>query len=329
MKHLVYLVIAFCAVLTACSGTDSKSPASVADRFRPNGIDSAQAVNIKRMDIEIGRKYMDMIPGKQGEFILNNSRELTALGQIMGFDSIDERTVELWATWPATTAFLPEVEKIFPDISTEEQKLGRIIKVAEYNNIPLPAHKFVAVTWGLRQSIVFNDSIMFIALNHYLGPLNRAYNGWPQYERQLKTRDMLPLDMAEAITATAMPYNSTKQDVYSHLLYNGAMALAKMAMVPGATEEMALGLMPQEYAWAKENAEKMKKALAADNNLYSTDAELIHSLFALRPSTPLFGQDSPGRAARYVGYQLTLEYLQKHPDATLEFLLSPAYYDRL
>ena len=168
----------------------------------------------------------------------------------------------------------------------------------------------------------------FVALNHYLGSDSPAYEGWPEYKKKLKNRRMIPVDMAEALTATAYPYEAEGENtVLSRLLYEGSLAVAKEAMVPSAPLSDILGFTPAEMADIKKNESVMWKRLVADNKLYSTDAELISNLFDLRPTSSVISPDAPGRAVRYIGYRIVRAYLAENPDATLAFILSPAFYD--
>lgn len=316
------VAVMLAAIVAACSSDKDANPV---DRFRPYGLASASPHNITRLDCKI-RDYITLDSAHRADMIRTQYRQLHGFGLIYG-DSVENRSLAMWSTWPATTAFMPHVEKIYTDIAAEEAALGKILTVANRNGLDVPANDYATVTWGLKQSMAFVDSVMYIALNHYLGPLNEAYTGMPDYIRRLKTRDMIPVDMAEALVATAYPYRPIgDKTVLSYLLYNGALAVAKQAMVPDAPLCSVLGFTPQQLNDIQQHERLMWQRLVIENRLYSTDAALIHDLFSLQPSTTTISPDCPGRAVRYIGYRIVTDYLKNNPSATLKQILSPAFY---
>jgi len=289
--------------------------------------DAVVPTPIARFDLEI-EQYINLDSAARVEFLDRESRRLDAFAVAVGLDTVSNTSVALMSTWPATTEFAPEVNKIYTDLDAEQKALGRIRAVAEDNGIVLPANDFVAVTWGKPQSIGFVDSVMMIALNHYLGPLNKAYNGWPEYMRRLKSRDMIPVDMAEALVATARPFDAKGDEtVVKRLIYEGALAVAKERMVPGTSLSAVLGIAPERIDDVVKNEAFMWRQLTTDNRLYSADAAIIDGLFRLQAITPSISPDAPGRAVRYIGYRIVKNYLFARPGTTLDELLSPEFYN--
>lgn len=321
----ITVVLAVASVFVACGSSGQDRDKSLIGRYSVAENTAPDPVPIARLDRDI-QNYINLGSDARAAFIQSQYRRLNGFGEIVG-DSVSDSSVALWSTWPATTMFMPEVEKIYTDLKAEEAALGRILSVARRNNLSVGARDFVAVTWGKPQSIIFNDSIMYLALNHYLGPLNEAYNGWPEYKRRLKTRDMIPVDMAEAIVATAYPYGPTGDDtVLSRLLYNGAMAVAKQAMVPDASLSAILGFTPEQLADIQANESTMWQRLVSNDMLYSTDAGVHDDLFSQKAQSTSISPDAPGRAVRLIGYRIVMDYLAANPDTKLSDLLSPDFY---
>lgn len=307
--------VALTALLASCTGDDKTETAP------------AEPQPISRLDVVI-EQYAELDSVDRAEVIDSERSRLQAFAVAVGIDTINDATVTTMSTWPATVDFAPAVNAIFTDLKAEEAALGNILAVARTNSLSLPANDYAAVTWPKRQSIGFADSVMMIALNHYLGADHEAYTRWPQYMRRLKTRSMLPLDMAEALTATAYPFNPDGDvTVAKRLLYEGALAVAKERMVPGAQLADVLGIDPERFDDVVSHEGFMWRQLTAANRLYSADQAMLDDLFTLRDVTPSISPDAPGRAARYIGYRIVKSYLTKHPDASLKTLLSPDFYD--
>lgn len=229
----------------------------------------------------------------------------------------------------AVAAFAPETAKAFPDLKTLRDTLGMILHNATSKGLELPHRNYATVVWSDRKSIVINEPYIFVALNHYLGSNHPAYSGWPQYIRASKTPQMLPYDLTEALIAEAYPYKSivaSRRTVLSRLLYEGALAYAKMQVVPQATEARALGYDDATMADIKSNETFIWKHIIEGRMLYSTDATLIDKLFEPAPQTYIISPDAPGRAIRYIGLNIVKSYLKNYPETTLAQILSPSFF---
>jgi hypothetical protein len=286
-------------------------------------------VKITRLD-QIVSRYNSHDTTARIDTFKRYESQLTGLLQIVGFDSINARTVSLWANMLPVQIFSPAIDSIFTDIAPIEQSLGYILANARQRGLSIPNYTYNAVAWGRDKSIIINDKNFYIALNHYLGQHHEAYHGWPEYKRVMKNQEMIPYDMAEALVATAYPYKpKNTPSVYSRLLYDGAIIYIKTQLVHDADTRLALGFTLRQMDEIQQNVTRIWNTISADNGrmLYSTDPVLIGDLLNPRPySTPL-SKAAPNRAARIVGLGIIQAYLDHNPDTPLADLLSPDFYD--
>lgn len=318
----ILLFQAFSAIFFSCGDKDAVPPFAL-----PGGTE-VQPAEVVRID-EMIAGYGDMDSASRAGLIASNYEMLLTYGRIADdVDTVDNVTMLSWSGSRVSEMFEPLVRKAFPSIEPVETAFGRILETARANDLELPADRFAATVWGRHKSIIINDSIStaFIALNHYLGADSPAYEGLPAYLRDLKTPAFVPVDMAEALVGTAYPYESEQGTVLSRMLYEGALAVAKRAMVPEASSAEILGLSEADYARIAENEGFMWKQLTGDGKIYSADASVHANLFDLRPVSSFISPDAPGRAVRFAGYRIVSEYLARNPQATLRYILSPEFY---
>lgn len=310
--NIVVIALMFSVMATVSCGRDN---------------DGDSRVPVTRLDRVIARYgSMDSV---ERQAVLDSLRpEITALMQVLEVDTVDDNTVMAWALSYPVAVFSPLADSAFQNLDDFEVALGTVLDRAAESGLDLPHRRYVAVTWGRSESIVFNDSIALIALNHYLGSDSPSYRGWPEYRRRNKRPDMMAVDMAEALVGTAYPYTPTpgNDNVLSRMLYEGAMTEAKMRLVPGITLSRALGFTEKQLADVQTNCELIWKKLVSEKMLYSTDETLMDKLFSLLPYSTPISRYAPGRTARYTGYEIVTSYLERHPDTSLATLLSPAWY---
>lgn len=247
--------------------------------------------------------------------------EYKALFSVMGHES----TPQAYAASAVVQAFKPAIDRVFPTLEPLEAELGRIISNTEADSLSIPHLSFAAAAWGYSQSIVRVDSVVLIALNHYLGADFDGYSHLQAYQRLAKTPEMLPYNLAEAIVATQYPFEKQGQSVLSRMLYEGAIVEAVMRMVPKARLHMALGCTADELDWMEAHERDIWNDMAIRRLVYDSSPVSIDRLFQPAPSSPMLDGQTPGRAARFIGYKIVKSY-QSHHRIPLAYLLSPTFY---
>lgn len=327
--HLSLLTLALVCTFTGCSKTGGTPQFSLPESQTPD------SVVIERLDLEIA-DFPQLSADRQKAFLQGDSKDvLWGFARFIGDTAaVSGDLVAEWAKRPFMTFFLPEIRQSYPDLKAEQAAIGRIAATFRQNDLNMPVDRFVATSWGNQdRAIVIMDTIRtaFIALNHYLGPHSRAYQGWPEYRRVVKMRAMIPLDLSQALVATAYPFKTDGDaTVLSRLIYEGALLTARQAMNPMATQAQLFGYTDSVYSQVVQNEPFVWKQLVKNRDggsmLYSTDAETMSNLFDFIPVSSQISPDAPGRAARFVGYRIVQDYLRRNPDTTLKQLLSPEFY---
>ncbi|MDE7467806.1 MAG: hypothetical protein K2M61_05575 [Muribaculaceae bacterium] len=257
-----------------------------------------------------------------------DSVAIRAFMQVLGCDSVTDSIVERWSQSRVVEAFTPEVRKVYPNVSEIENMISWLLQKAKVEQLDLPSRQYVAVVWGLQKSIVFNDTTMLIALNHYLGRDFQGYQGLPEYLRMGKTPQRLPYDMAEAMVANRYPYEKNDSStILSRMVYEGALTLAKIKMVPDGSLQGALGYTTEQLQWLDENQGSLWNEMTNKKLIYSTSEDVMDKLMAPAPATTILSPYSPGRVGRYIGYCIIVSYLEANAKTTIPQLLSPSFYN--
>lgn len=290
--------------------------------------EAADPMLVARLDLAL-QGYAELDSTGRQRVIEEYSPEIQAFFSVLGYPDAQESELEWWSRSDEVVMFQPQVDAAFPSLSAFEAELGEIVSRARADSMPVDGIRFASVVWGKPYSVVPLDSVMLIALNHYLGPEHESYAHMTAYRRAEKDPKYLPYDVASALAAYGAGEFSTKSNptVLNNLLYEGALVEARMRLVPNANLADALGYAPETLAELKANLPAIKTEMARRRVLYDTDPDLINRLFAGAASSPLLDGTAPGRAARYVGYTLVRRYADEHPKATLRDLLSPDFYD--
>lgn len=251
-----------------------------------------------------------------------------AFVKVISGEPMSDSVLTEWSTRLTTRVFTPAVDSVYPSREPVREALARIVGGAEAEGLELPRRSYATVVYGRPEAILFVDSVMLVALNHFLGADYDGYGRWPQYIRQHKTPEALPYAMAEALVATSYPYRADAEGatLLSRMLYEGALMRAVAGLVQDGDIRKALGYNEDDYAWLEANEAELWTQIVGSRLLYDT-SEAVADRF-VSPAPALRGLDTlwPGRAGRYIGVRIVESYLGRHPEATPAFLLSPAFY---
>lgn len=321
-KNLASLAGILC--MLSCSGDKS-----VGNNDDIKDISDVHKVELTRLDMFVD-SYDELSDSARKAGLARFGDALGALVAMSGLgDSLTDGIMREYASGRVMTMFMPEIRNVFaPGADSLESRLGELSgRLAKKLPDVVMPHVYTVVS-PYNQSVVFvNDTIMFLALNHYLGASHRAYTGFADYLRRLKEPERIPIDVAEALVATSNPYiEAARPTVLSRLLYEGAKVEAVM-WIAGVDEATALGYDVTDMRWADDNERGAWRALLRRRMLFSTDAETAHRLVAPAPSTSILNTGSPGRLGRFIGHRIVARYLVEEPSATLGFLLSPEFYN--
>lgn len=228
----------------------------------------------------------------------------------------------------AFAMFEPEVEKAFSSTAGLQNKLGVLDKNMREQLPSLPSYSYFGIVSPYRQQVILVDSVVFVALNHYLGSSHEAYSNMPEYQRGTKSEAYIPLDIAEAVVSVEYPYQSgSNPTAIQYMIYEGAL-LKAVSDLTGVTDmAQLLGWTPAQLSEVKSKEGEIWRKMASDNIIYSTDMTLAQRLCAPSPSAQSISPDLPGRLGRYIGYRIIESYLAANPGVTLPELLAPSFYN--
>lgn len=312
MKHEPIIILSLSIIITAASGCDKS------------------AVTHQKADVgmvyEFFADYDVMSPEERRQAYRADSDAIDAFMLTLGIENPDSDDFAEWARSGAVEIFTPDVKSVFGTGEKIREDVGMILGNST-GSLVFPGRKYAAVVYGRPESILFVDSVMLIALNHYLGSDYPGYSHIPAYQREAKTPEMLPYDIAEALVATSYPFDGDNSStLLSRMLYEGALAAIKTHLVDGSTAAEALGYDDETYKWLLDNEKKLWDGLIEQKMLYDTSPTLIRKLTEPAPAAQIGGISAPGRVGRFIGYRIIDAYLRNRPDTPLDQLLNADFY---
>lgn len=218
-----------------------------------------------------------------------------------------------------------DVDKTFPSLAAEEEQLKKALGIYKYyfpdSQIPV----FYGVVAGIDPSAPFVlsvDNEVIINLDWYLGKDYKYYKDYriPQYIREECERKYIPLDcFRRAIAYRHLP-QKTPVTLLDYMIEEGKIIYFTELMFPETAAADVIGYSEEKFAWAEKYQADVWNYLIENDLLFSKDEDPIRRLVREAPFSNPF-KNSPGRIGAFIGWRIIVNYMEKHPEISLNELM--------
>ena len=219
-----------------------------------------------------------------------------------------------------------DVMRLFPEIRAIEEELEDAFRhyLWYFPEKKIPA--VITCITGFNNSIITGDSVIGIGLDRYLG---RDCGYYPQLGiyRYIAARmnyyNIVP-DCIYAWGATEWVFDSLKYsagNVITEMIHEGKLRYFEKCMLPELNDTVLFGFTEDQMKFCRNNERQMWQYLIEYDLLFSTDQFTIRKLTVEAPFTSYFTNESPGRAAIWLGFRIVESYMMKSRDISLGGLM--------
>jgi len=217
-----------------------------------------------------------------------------------------------------------EAQKVFGNLENEQEQLVQLFKHIKYYNPKFKAPNVITHISGLdyEYPVIYADSLLFVALDMYLGPDNEVYEGFPKYLSQNYRKERLIVDVANDI----IDKNYVKRPlrIFLHkMIEEGKYVYLAHRFLPQVSERTLMGYSEEKMQWVIDNEIDVWKYFIENKLLYSNDSKLNARFLDTAPFSKFYqesDQDSPGKIGVWIGYEIVQSYMQNN-DVDLQQLL--------
>ncbi len=218
-----------------------------------------------------------------------------------------------------------DCQSMFNDISDIEEELTWAFHRLHYFFPAIPVPKVYMHIAGFGESIVSAPGMVSASIDKYLGKDYDMYRSlYSPYQSQRMYRAKLPADYVIGWVRSEFTERTLiqKQRLLDYMLYEGRILFLTQILLPDETMENLTGFTTNQLTWCTQNENNMWETITQQQQLYSSDPVVIAKYLREAPFTPYFPQESPGRAATWVGYRIVSAYMEKNPNVTIQELMT-------
>lgn len=240
-------------------------------------------------------------------------------------ENVHDSTWVLKINDPDERELYEETLKAYPLTDKLEMQLTSLFKHIKYYHKDFTIPQVITTISNIdyEYRIIYNEQLLIISLDCYLGKKHPFYNDFPNYIKENNTEDHIIADVAKHIIDQQVPF-SNDRSFLGKIIYEGKKLYVLDRYIPDSSDKEKIGYSDTKYNWAIDNEEQVWKYFLDKNLLYSTDTRLNRQFIDNTPFSKFYlAQDnlSPGRIGVFIGWQIVRSFMANN-NVPLEELLT-------
>jgi hypothetical protein len=302
------------------------------DQYRVNTSSIRLDIEVKRLEKDLFSPDPAEIPGmipvlkeKYGSFLQMFSYVVNA-GNINDFLFSDQ--LVRFCTDKLINEVYSSVMQAYPDTRVLKEELEEAFRHYLWyfpdKNVPAV---FTCIT-GFNYSVITGgDSVLGIGLDRYLGSKSEYYAQLEIYNyiaARMNSWNIVP-DCMYAWAKKGWEFDSLRyqaDNVLAEMIHEGKLKYFEKCMLPEVNDTVIFGFTRDQMKFCRNNESQMWNYLIENDMLYNTDQFIIRKLTGEAPFTTYFTNESPGKAAVWLGFRIVESYMMKNKKVTLGELMN-------
>ena len=211
------------------------------------------------------------------------------------------------------------IQVVFSDMSAIESELalalGRYKNVFPEKTIP----QVYRLNTGYNYGMYPEGDILAFGAEFYLGAedpmVKRLPNEvFPAYARLDMTPEQLVPNMIKSLILVREQAARNDKDMLGLISYYGKVMYLLHLCIPEVPEYLHFAYSPEELAWCQKNEQMIWTTLVSEELIFETDRKILTTWTVRAPFTPGFSEESPGELGWFMGKQMVMDYMRKHPE---------------
>jgi hypothetical protein len=214
----------------------------------------------------------------------------------------------------------------FPKLDALEKSLAQSFRYIKYYipsfQLPVKVVAFSSVISNY--GAVTIDSILGIGLDMYLGkefPVYSLLPDYPLYMIRKFSPEYIVTNCIQVLAQQRYPGADAGDKLIIQLVNVGKQQYFLEQVLPDTDDSIRLGYTKNQMEWCADNELLIWQYFVQQNLLYKADWQSNMHYMNDGPSTQGMPEDAPGRIGPFVGWRIVKQYMERHPEVTLQQLM--------
>lgn len=324
LRRQIYLFFVTILVLSCQNDTSRGIPdvSHVASNIRIERFDQ----DLEHLDSANAREWNAEMADAYGQFYTDyllfmleagNPQDTAAMASVLRAIAVKPDFIDL----------AKAVSEKYPDLQSVEEELNQAYRFLHYYLDEVNQPRFISFFSGFAYQVPVGEDYIGIGLDMFLGSDSKFYpaliKSIPLYiSRRFTPENIVPRVIEGVLREEILPASGDETNTLTHMIYQGKILYAMDLVLPHAPDSLKIGYTEAQMTWANQYRADIWAWFVGENLLYSTDYNRIQKYFTEAPFTPELGeqQESAPKLGSYIGWHIVRQYMERHPDVTLQAL---------
>ncbi len=170
--------------------------------------------------------------------------------------------------------------------------------------------------------VIYEDSVLVIALDMYLGGQTRYYDklGLPRYISRWYIRERMIPEVCQTIVSRWIQ-SEEDPSLLDHMVRQGKIQYLMDAFLPDTDRSYKIRYTPKQMEWMEDSEAFVWGYILENELLYSSDRSRLKPFVDEAPFTAAISREAPPRMAQWYGWRIVTSYMDNNRDYTIRQLL--------
>ncbi len=218
----------------------------------------------------------------------------------------------------------------FTDISDIETELNIAFEYMHHYFPKIKTPRVLMHLSGFNQNIVATETDLSLSIDYYLGAdyIPYQYIAY-DYQRYNMRREKIASDYILGFLMSEFPMQTHSDRLLENMLHRGKILYLQSIIMPNQKEEVLLGFPPEKMKWCRDNEKQMWTYILENKQLFSNSMMVVTKYLNEAPFTAYFGENSPGQAVIWIGFQIVTQYMDNNPKLSPADLMKETNYQKI
>ena len=219
-----------------------------------------------------------------------------------------------------TRPLYDSVQIKFNNLQNLDQELKKGFQFVKYYFPDYPVPKVVTYVGLIGDpSVALTRNALAIGLQMFLGKNFSAYNTpeaidkFPQYISRRFEPQYITVNCLQNIASDIYPDNTKGSSLIEQMIEKGKQWYLTDKFLPAAADSLKTGFTQTQLDWCKNNEGLVWNFIIQNNDVYTTEPNIIQNFIGEAPKTDGMPDASPGNIGQWIGWQIVKTFAEKNP----------------
>lgn len=290
------------------------------DRFEQD-LFKVDTSNLRQSTAILEKKYPEFLP----LFVENIS------GLAKAHDSTDMRQIGHFISNKDIINLKHDADSVYPGLDKQKAQLQDAFRHYIYYYPAAKIPRVITFISGFNNAVVNTNTTLAIGLDMFMGASYRFYRSvqFPRYLTRTLSPAYLPVTAFRGFARQIFSEPGAGVNLVGNMIYEGKILYFLDAMFPDQPDSLKISYTGKQLEWCKSNESNIWAYAVENDKLFSSEKKIYENFFSEGPFTQGLAAESAPRLGMYIGREIVRNYMEKHPEISLQQLMAASDYNRI